>query len=280
MTLDSFGEPDRIALELGRIAIAAGRLLAAVADRGAGRQAKGDGSPTTAADLASEHLILERLAEVFPGVPVVSEESGGDMAPGGAFFLVDPLDGTRDYLTGTGEYSVNIALVDGDRPVASAVAAPDDGAGEGRLWIAGREARVSSVADVADGRGWRAATVRRDPPDGLVALVSRRHADVETDACLAALPIGARRTASSAVKFCLIASGEADIYVRCGPTMEWDSAAGDHVLACAGGQVVGPSGGILTYGHRERGFLNGPFAAFGDPALAPMIRLPQGCVRP
>src|SRR3954466_10555390 len=115
---------DEVALRLGLIAIEAGRGLAAVRDRGAGRHAKEDGSPTTAADLESERLILERLAAPWPDIPVVAEESATGSHPGGLFFLVDPLDGTRDYLTGSGEYSVNIALVSGQRPIAAGLAAP------------------------------------------------------------------------------------------------------------------------------------------------------------
>jgi 3'(2'), 5'-bisphosphate nucleotidase len=109
----------------------------------------------------------------------------------------------------------------------------------------------------------------------MVALVSRRHGDDATEACLSSLSIGTRRTASSALKFCLIASGEADVYVRCGPTMEWDTAAGDHILSRAGGCVIGAGGTRLTYGHEERGYRNGPFAALGDIALAPRLALPS-----
>ncbi len=107
-----------------------------------------------------------------------------------------------------------------------------------------------------------------------MALVSRRHGDVATEACLSMLSIGTRRTASSALKFCLIASGEADVYVRCGPTMEWDTAAGDHILTRAGGGVIGASGQPLTYGHEGQGYRNGPFAAVGDASVARRLSLP------
>lgn len=255
---------DAVAAELGRIAVEAGLLLAAVADRSAGRRSKPDGSSTTAADLASERLILARLAETWPAIPVVAEESVGRAPPGDLFFLVDPLDGTRDYLTGAGEYSVNIALVSGTRPVAAAIAVPV----EGRVWTAGTRAFVSPMDRTAPAP----AHVRPLPAAGLVALVSRRHGDPETDDALSRLTIGERRTASSAAKFCLIASGEADVYVRCGPTMEWDTAAGDHIVTRAGGAVVGPDGGALSYGHVERGYLNGAFAALGSHALAARLQ--------
>ncbi len=268
MSADPRRDVDETAWRLGTIAAEAGRLLAAVSDRTVGGRAKEDGSPTTAADLASEKLILERLRVEWPSIPAVAEESAGSAVESELFFLVDPLDGTKDFLSGAGEYSVNIALVAGNRPVAAAIAAPSVGG----VWTAGEVAKVWTVS--ADGlQAPRPVRTRSAPTSGLVALVSRRHGDPETDACLSGLRIGERRTASSAYKFCLIASGEADVYVRCGATMEWDTAAGDHIVRAAGGVVIGPAG-PLTYGHGERGFLNGPFAALGDAALAAGLTFP------
>lgn len=281
---------DEIALRLADIAIEAGGLLREMQKAGVAHRLKDDGSPTTGADLAAEDLILARLQAFWPGIPAVAEETMNAAEPGDVFFLVDPLDGTRDFLHGTGEYSVNIALVRGDRPVAAVVAAP----AMDRIWIAGATAREAHLEGSqgdhrverpaerqADPREqvsgeipWRPIQVRPAPASGLVALVSRRHGDEATEACLASLSIGTRRTASSALKFCLIASGEADVYVRCGPTMEWDTAAGDHILTRAGGCIIGPGGGVLTYGHEERGYLNGPFAALGSKGLAPRLSLP------
>ena len=255
------GDPDIVADALGRIAVEAGRLLAAVPDRAAGTCRKPDGTLATDADLASERLILSRLRERWPAIPVVAEESARSEPPGHAFFLVDPLDGTRDFLSGAGEYAVCVALVVGSRPVAAAVSVPT----EKRVWFAGQHARVRAFE--ADGPG-EPARVRRPRASGLVALVSRRHGDDATESVLRRLGVTTRRTASSALKFCLVASGEADLYVRCGPTMEWDTAAGDHILTRAGGVVVGRGGAPLSYGHADRGFLNGPFAALGDRALA------------
>jgi 3'(2'), 5'-bisphosphate nucleotidase len=203
-------DPDAVAAELGRIAVEAGRLLAEVADRAGGRRVKEDGSPTTDADLASERLILSALARAWPDIPVVAEESVDEAVPGHLFFLVDPLDGTRDYLGGAGEYSVNIALVSGDRPVAAGICAPSDG----RVWIAGSRTAVAPMSDL---RAWSLVRVRPAPAEGPTALVSRRHGDPDTEACLHAAKVALRRTASSAYKFCLIASGEADLYLRCGP---------------------------------------------------------------
>jgi 3'(2'), 5'-bisphosphate nucleotidase len=264
-------DPNAVARQLGQIAVEAGRGLAAISDRRVGQHLKDDGSLCSAADLESERLIVQRLRAAFPDIPIVAEEAGAELHGNALFFLVDPLDGTRDYLTGVGEYSVNIALVSGERPIAAAVAAP----ASNRVWIAGTTALVGAVPETGDAITWSEARVRAAPAGGLVALVSRRHGDPKTEAVLEALPVAERQTASSAYKFCLIASGEADLYVRCGPTMEWDTAAGDHVVAIAGGVTIGPDRKPLTYGHRNRRYLNGPFAVLGQPALAADVVLPQ-----
>ncbi|KLK93329.1 inositol monophosphatase [Microvirga vignae] len=270
MRLDD-SHPEDIALKLAPIASEAAHLLRGMENALIEKRIKDDGSPTTAADLAAEQLIIRRLNEAWPGVPVVAEETASTAHTGDFFFLVDPLDGTGDFLNGTGEYSVNIALIRGDRPLAAAVAAP----AMGSIWIAGTTARMSAMPETGGSTfEWREIKVRQAPEDGLVALVSRRHGDIATEACLSVLSIGTRRMTSSALKFCLIASGEADIYVRCGATMEWDTAAGDHILSCAGGSVVGPGSVSLTYGHEDRGYRNGPFAAMGDTSLAPKLDLP------
>lgn len=262
--------PDEIAQKLAHIAWEAGRVLRGMESALIDKRIKDDGTPTTAADLAAEELIIKRLDEAWPGVPVVAEETSSSTQTDHYFFLVDPLDGTGDFIHGTGEYSVNIALIRGNRPIAAVVAAP----AMRSIWIAGKTTRTSALPNGATSFDWREAKVRPAPEENLVALVSRRHGDVATEACLSVLSIGTRRMTSSALKFCLIASGEADVYVRCGPTMEWDTAAGDHILTCAGGSVVGPGGAPLTYGHEDRGYRNGPFAAIGDPALAPRLDLP------
>jgi 3'(2'), 5'-bisphosphate nucleotidase len=261
---------DAIAMRLVPIALEAGRLLRGFERAAMDRRIKADGTPTTNADLAAEELIISRLNEVWSDIPVVAEETANAESPADAFFLVDPLDGTGDFIHGTGEYSVNIALIRAGRPIAAVVSAP----AMGRIWIAGEAARTGEFAEGGD-IAWRDVRTRPAPERDLVALVSRRHGDAATEACLSTLSIGTRRTASSALKFCLIASGEADVYVRCGPTMEWDTAAGDHILFRAGGCVVGPGGQPLTYGHDDRGYRNGPFAALGDAALAPRLSLPQ-----
>ena len=269
MTLDQ-QQPDQTALTLSRIAIEAGQLLCDMENAVTDRRIKSDGTTTTSADLAAEQLIIRRLEEIWPDVPIVAEETANTAHPAEYFFLVDPLDGTSDFLGGTGEYTVNIALIQGVRPIAGVVAAPR----LRRVWMAGDTVSTAEITGDAANLAWRLVHARPAHQEELVALVSRRHGDDATERCLATLSIGTRRAASSALKFCLIASGEADVYVRCGPTMEWDTAAGDHILTQAGGCVVGPGGDPLTYGHEERGFRNGPFAALGDAALAPRLALP------
>jgi 3'(2'), 5'-bisphosphate nucleotidase len=267
-------DANSIALRLAEIAIQAGRVLRRMECAFIEKRIKDDGSPTTIADLAAEELIIRLLQESWSEVPVVAEETASGVEPDDFFFLVDPLDGTGDFIHGTGEYSVNIALIKGSRPYAAVVSAP----AMGRVWIAGDTAQVADIpVDTHQNLGWAAIGARSAPADDLIALVSRRHGDHATEACLSTLSIGSRRMTSSALKFCLIASGEADIYVRCGPTMEWDTAAGDHILTRAGGTVLGPGGSPLTYGHADRGYLNGPFAALGDATLAPRLSLPIAC---
>jgi 3'(2'), 5'-bisphosphate nucleotidase len=264
-------DPETVSFTLADIAIEAGRLLRDLEGRSISHRTKEDGSPTTAADLAAEELIIARLRAFWPDIPVIAEETACTAAAGAQFFLVDPLDGTGDFMRGTGEYSVNIALIQGTRPVAAAIAGP----ALGKVWAAGTTSRAGHIPERPGGViEWRDIGVRPVQDNGLVALVSRRHGDEATEACLATLPIGSRRAASSALKFCYIAEGEADVYVRCGPTMEWDTAAGDHIVAQAGGCVVGPGGVPLTYGHRDREYRNGPFAALGHMSLVARLSLP------
>ena len=261
---------DAIAEQLAGIACEAGRILRGYHGGDCPHVIKPDGSPASLADTRSEELIVSALAQAFPGIPVIAEETSCTARAAPLFFLVDPLDGTRDFLAGNAQYCVNIGLVQGDRPIAAALAAP----GLGRVWAAGTTAREAPIREGRPG-AFRPVGVRAAPADGLVALVSRLHGDSDTDACLQRLPIGERRVASSALKFCLIAAGEADLYVRCVPTMEWDTAAGDHVLTMAGGCVVGPDGATITYGHHARLYRNGPFAALASSAYRDALDLPR-----
>ena len=261
---------DPLAQRLAGIACEAGRILRGYHGGDCPHVVKPDGSPASLADARSEELIVAALRLSFPGIPVIAEETSCTAPPAPLFFLVDPLDGTRDFLAGHDQYCVNICLVQGDRPVAAALAAP----GLGRVWAAGTTAREAAIVKGRPG-AFHPVAVREAPADGPVALVSRLHGDSATDACLERLAVGERRVTSSAVKFCLIAAGEADVYVRCAPTMEWDTAAGDHVLTMAGGRVVGPDGGTVTYGHHGRFYRNGPFAALGSARYRDGLDLPR-----
>lgn len=258
---------------LTEIALAAGEVLRRM-QGGVEARWKDDGTPTTGADLAAERLILRRLRASWPAIPIVAEETACTAAAGRLFFLADPLDGTKCYLAGEDEYTVNIALVADGRPVAGVLLAP----ALGRVWRAGEGAQGARFDPASPGAlAWAPLRTRPAPEIGAVALVSRRHGDAASEAAIAGLTRPERRCASSAVKFGLVAAGEADLYVRCARTMEWDTAAGDAVVTAAGGTVVGPDGAPLTYGHRERGYANGCFAALGDPALAARLPLPSTC---
>ena len=260
---------DAITAILARAALSAGPAILEVYARGPTSAAhKGDGSPVTEADLRAQEKILARLATELPGVPVVSEEDEGERAafdPNGAFILVDPLDGTREFLARNGEFTVNVAWIEGGAPIAGAVFAP----ALGKLWVGGAGAFRAEgiVGDVAPRETWRPITTRAGPP-ALTALASRSHLDPDTAAFLARLPIAERRSAGSSLKFCVLAEGDADVYPRFGPTMEWDTAAGHAVLLAAGGAVLTPEGEALRYGKVERALRNGSFIAWGDPAIA------------
>ncbi|MDJ1158143.1 3'(2'),5'-bisphosphate nucleotidase CysQ [Chelatococcus sp. SYSU_G07232] len=269
MSLDLEARDD-VALLLGTIARRAGAAILDAFERGLATRGKADGSLCSDADLAAEECILAALDRAFPGLPVIAEErtaAGGATDVADVFFLVDPLDGTSDFIAGTGEYTVNIAAVSGGRPIAGAIYSPQ----MEHLWIAGRRAMTAAArpGDAAAGLGpWRDLAVRPAPREGLVALASRRHGDAATEAFLARLPRHERRAASSSLKFCLIAAGEADVYPRFGTTMEWDTAAGEAILTAAGGIVTDPSGAPLVYGRTDSRFANGPFIAWGDKTFA------------
>jgi 3'(2'), 5'-bisphosphate nucleotidase len=262
------GGSQRILEALGALAVAAGaRILEHYAAAKEAR-AKQDGSPVTDADEAAEALILEALPALLPGIPVVSEEAAaaGIMPQcGGRFVLVDPLDGTREYVSRNGEFTVNIAVIDRKRPVLGVVYAPVSG----KLWlgdvVAGRAEAMMIEAGhpLSDARERQVIHARTRPSDGMVAFVSRSHCDPKTNEFLAQHALKERREAGSSFKFCLIAEGEADLYPRFSPTMQWDTAAGHAVLKAAGGSVTCPDGSPLPYGRSSDGFRNGAFVAWG-----------------
>jgi 3'(2'), 5'-bisphosphate nucleotidase len=224
-------------------------------------RAKDDESPVTEADERAERVILAGLAEIAPGIPVVAEESAAagripDVSAG-RFFLVDPLDGTRQFIERNGQFTVNIALIEENATVLGVVHLP---ALEQTYWTDGRGGACRRL-----GAGEPEPIHCRVPdPEGLVVVASRSHRNQETDDYLATLPIKDLDASGSSLKFCRVAEGAADLYPRLGRTMEWDVAAGHAVLAAAGGSMTTFEGGAFTYG--KPGFENPNFIARGRSA--------------
>jgi 3'(2'), 5'-bisphosphate nucleotidase len=260
---------NEIALFLANATLSAGPAVMEEYERGCSVASKEDGSPVTSADHRAEAIICECLASMAPKLPVCAEEAvaaGGLTQVAERFLLVDPLDGTREFLANNGEFTINVALIEGGAPIAGAVYAP----AIGRLWVGGETAftcEAPSGAELPD-EGLRRRIRTRPAPTSLTAFASRSHLDPESDAFLKRLPIEETRFAGSSLKFCLIAEGLGDVYPRFAPTMEWDTAAGDAVLRAAGGGVLDPSGRPLLYGKAESALRNGPFIAWGDAAAA------------
>ena len=217
---------------------------------------KADASPVTAADEAGEAVILEGLAKLAPSIPVVAEEkvAAGDIPDldAGPFWLVDPLDGTKEFISKNGEFTVNIALIGSDGPILGVVLAP---AREKAWW-----GQQGAGAYMRDPNGQvTPIQVRPAPAGGLTAVASRSHSDAETEAFLDKAGVIERLSAGSSLKFCLVAEGKADLYPRFGPTMEWDVAAGHAVLLAAGGHVTTLDGAPFIY--RKADFRNTGFIA-------------------
>ncbi|HLA72979.1 MAG TPA: 3'(2'),5'-bisphosphate nucleotidase CysQ [Steroidobacteraceae bacterium] len=228
---------------------------------------KADASPVTAADEAAEKILLADLAAIAPGVPVVAEEAvaAGHVPvisdPAERFFLVDPLDGTREFVSHRDEFTVNVALIEAGEPVLGVVFAP---ARRELYWgdvKAGKAGMIDADPDGTMPSMGTSIAARVAPARGLTAVASRSHRTPETDAFLANYSIAEFRSIGSSLKFCLVAAGFADIYPRIGTTMEWDTAAGHAVLAAAGGRVSGLDGEPFRYG--KPGFRNGNFVARG-----------------
>lgn len=249
---------------LSETAQAAGATIMRHYAAGTVARKKADRSPVTIADEEAEALIISRLRQIAPDIPVVAEEqTAAGVTPdiGKRFFLVDPLDGTREFLDRNGEFTVNIALIDHGAPVAGVVFAP----AMGRLFIGAED----QAFEIKDGLR-RRIHARPAPTEGLVAVASRSHRDHKTDEILSAYAPAKIVAAGSSVKFCMIAASEADLYPRHGPTMEWDTAAGHAVLAASGGQVTHLDGRTpLTYGKVESRFVNPHFVAWGMRPLSP-----------
>ena len=269
----------RLLDELAEAAREAGNAILKVVQRGFDVETKRDSSPVTEADRAAELIILAALARSAPGIPVIAEEevaAGRIPAHGDTYFLVDPLDGTKEFVRGGDDYTVNIGLIEDGAPKLGVVFSP----ATGRL----NAGCVGRGAWLEEGSGRRSIQTR--PPSGqLTAVASKSHLNQETiDYLEHAVGSCTHVAVGSSLKFCIIAEGQADIYARASPTSEWDTAAGHAILLSAGGLVDDPQGEPLRYG--KRAFLNRAFVAtsgWKPPRLEPFLEpfagggdLPQG----
>lgn len=251
---------DDLAEVLAAIAVEAARLILPLWRANLAVEHKSDASPVTEADRAAETLILARLGQAFPGVPVISEEDASEFGTPEAiarrFFLVDPLDGTKAFIRGDPNFTVNIALIEDGAPAHGAVVAP----ATGEVWRTGPGGALKS--DMSGGEA-RLVMARAWAQGAALALVSHT---MDADA-LAELEqlygFASARAMDSSIKLCRIAEGAADLYARHGPTMEWDIAAGHAVLIAAGGRLTTVEGGPFGYGKAALGFRNGWFVARG-----------------
>jgi len=217
---------------------------------------KADKSPVTKADLAAHDVIVAELGQLTPDIPIISEEHHDHVLPDRVqqFWLVDPLDGTKSFIRGTGEFTVNIGLIENGVPVLGVIYIPVEcmmywGATGMGAWKQKDHEKAHAIA------------TRAVPADGVAAVVSLSHLDPQTEQYLGPLNISSRISASSSLKFCRVAEGQADLYPRFGPTMEWDTAAGHAIAVAAGGRVECPDGSAFCYG--KEGLRNGPFVVFG-----------------
>ncbi len=230
---------------------------------------KTDGSPVTEADLAADRIIRDGLARLVPLVPTLSEECipSGKPPYDGSFFLIDPLDGTKEFVAGRSEFTVNLALVTNGTPLLGIIGAP----ALGLIWrgLVGRGAeRLTTSATAA--RVAEPIHTRRIPARGApwIVAVSRSHGDSRTEAFIESRPGATRQALGSAVKFGRVAEGGADIYPRLAPTCEWDIAAGHAIVTAAGGKITGAKGSDLYFGRGREDFIVPEFIAWGDPAAA------------
>ena len=251
------------------LVVRAGAAIMAVDRRAMAVRDKADGSPVTEADLAADRIIGEGLARLIPDVPALSEERSHPVRRSyrGSFFLIDPLDGTKEFVAGRSEFTVNLALVTGATPLLGIIGAPAlgliwrglVGRGAERLRMEGTSARAAEPIHT------RTLPKRGDP---WIAAVSRSHGDARSEAFIASRPGAVRERLGSAVKFGRLAEGAADIYPRLAPTSEWDVAAGHAIVTAAGGKVTDAEGAELRFGQRRDGFIVPEFIAWGDPSAA------------
>ena len=256
--------------------LAAGRIEMSYYNSAIVVEQKDDNSPVTLADREAEKVLLKTLASIAPDTPVIAEEAaaaGQLPAVEHQFFLVDPLDGTREFINKRGDFTINVGLVEEGTPIFGLVYAP----ALNTLYVSVAKDRAvmanvspdSSPRTLADCNPQEIRT-RTPNPAALTALASRSHRSPETDEFLAKYAIADTRSAGSSLKFCLVAKGEADLYPRIGPTCEWDTAAAHALLAAAGGSVTTLDGSPLTYGKADSKFLNPHFVAWGKKGPIPV----------
>ena len=253
--------PNALAKSLVKLALTAGHEIMSIYATEFSTQTKNDLSPVTEADEVAERIILAGLARLDPETPVISEEAasaGRIPQVSNRFYLIDPLDGTKEFVSRNGEFTVNIARVENGIPVMGVVYAP---AIKRIFWGDMAEGAAEGKVDTDDRVAWKQLRVRSCPVEGATVVASRSHRDAATDDFLKTIKVAKLVSAGSSLKFCLIAAGEADLYPRFGRTMEWDTAAGHAILLAAGGKVLNSEGFPLNYGKRERGFDNPGFIA-------------------
>jgi 3'(2'), 5'-bisphosphate nucleotidase len=268
----------RLADALLSAALAAGRVQMAHFGTDVSVAIKRDQSPVTAADHESEEIILEALARTAPGVAVVAEEevtAGRIPDIAGPFFLVDPLDGTKGFIKGRREFTVNIGLIEERRPVFGIIYAP--ALADLYVTTGPHSAAMAHIEPDADARSladgdFRPIRTRVPDPNAISALTSQSHLNTATTQFLEGYKVIERRAVASSLKFCLLAQGDADLYPRVGPTCEWDTAAGHAILAAAGGVVTRIDGKPLLYGNVERRFENPDFVAWGRGPLLRQVK--------
>ncbi len=265
-------DPDTFTDAILPAILEAGRLEMAHFASGVTIEKKSDNSPVTIADHEAEAVILAALASLAPKTPVIAEElaaAGGLPPASDTFFLVDALDGTRLFISGKPEFTINVALIEDRKPVFGLIYAP----AFGRLYVTRSDgsacvADLQPDADVERQRAlpWQVLATRAPDLSRLTSFNSRTSGGA-SGALLAALGVTDARPLGSSLKFCYLAAGEGDLYVRLGNTSEWDTAAGQAILEAAGGCVTGVDGQSLTYGHADRGYLNPHFVAWGRTPL-------------
>lgn len=250
-----------------RIALEAGEITLEYFDEAGydGADSKADGSPVTLADQEAEKLIQKRLEDMLPGIPMVGEEASAaghkpDLTGQDYFWLVDPLDGTKEFISGSGDYTVNIALIHKGAPVLGVVYAP--AAGELYAGYTEENGNAKAMRWLEETGSEKDIRVRRPPREGLTVVASKSHGSSQRlDQYLNDYKVEKLVKRGSSLKICIIAAGKADLYPRFGPTSEWDTAAGDAVLRAAGGIIVDLQGKPLTYGGADPKFLNPEFIA-------------------